>query len=322
MKRKDSLILLFLGLLILYVLILLLKELNVYAIVSCIFDLISTLGIALCFVLVFEPVIEKIPLSHRAFCCTIVYLSLFVLVILIGGLLVPVIINEWDKLKELFQMMNSASDPQIELAFSYDSAVYSTLQLVSKAANLLIAYLLAYFISIEFDELRTFLLNWRFFQLFFNEYEQFKEMIFLYLKALFVDMSVLFTALLIVLGCFQVSYALSLSLALALLNIIPYFGALAGQILIFVVDFLIYGRFRFVMILSVFAVQQIESNVLQPMLVGKMMNIRPLYMFVSILFFGKLIGFTGVLFAPVFAIAVQFVVQKQHFSVVKRETLE
>jgi len=40
------------------------------------------------------------------------------------------------------------------------------------------------------------------------------------------------------------------------------------------------------------------------------MNIRPLYMFVSILFFGKLIGLTGVLFAPVFAVAIQFVLQK------------
>lgn len=322
MKRKESLILLFLGTAIVYVLTLLLKELDLYAIVSCIFDLISTAGIALCFVFVFEPLIEKLPFSHRTFCCTIVYLSLFVLVIMIGGLLAPVIINEWDKIKELFQMMNSASDSQIELAFSYDSAVSSTLQLVSQAADLLIAYLMAYFISVEFEELRSFLITWKDFKSFFDEYEQFKEIIFQYLKALLVDMSVLFTALLIVLSCFDVSYALSLSLCLALLNIIPYFGALAGQILIFVVDFLVFGRFRFLMILSVFAIQQIESNVLQPMLVGKMMNIRPLYMFVSILFFGRLIGFTGVLFAPVFAVAVQYIVQKQHFSSMKRERLE
>lgn len=309
MKQKELISLLILSS-FLYVSVLLFKELDIFQLIIPIFDLFYNVLVALCFVLVFEPVIEKIPLKNRTFRCTIVYLFLFAVILFIGGLLVPVVLNQKDHLKELFQMVVKMSRSQSEQVFSYESAIMSTFQMIQGVSDLVLSYLLAYFISMETPVIQSYLTKWDFACRFFEFYEEFKEIVFLYLKALVMDVSVLFFAQLIVLHLFGVSYAVSLALGLALLNIIPYFGSLIGQLLIFFVDYLVYGRFRFLMILCVFLVQQLESNALQPVLYGKMMNIRPLYMFVSILFFGKLIGLTGVLFAPVFAVAIQFVLQK------------
>ncbi len=265
--------------------------------------------IALCFVFVFEPLIEKIPFSSRTIRCTLVYLILFLFVLVAAGLLVPVIVNQWDKLKDLLKMVFTMQSKESELAFSYGDALSSTFQMIGNFTDVIFAYLLAFFISLEYEEIRDFLMHTSL-NHFFVIYDEFKEHVFLYLKALLIDVCVLFFAQLIILNLFQVNYSLSLALGLSLLNMIPYFGSLLGQLLIFLVDYLTTGQFRIFLVLSVFLVQQIESNALQPVLFSRMMNIRPLYLFISILFFGNVMGFAGVLFAPVFAVAIQFGIQQ------------
>ena len=293
-----------------YVCVLILKEFNLFSFVTSFLELLYCFLIALCFVFVFEPLIEKIPVKNRTIRCTFVYLILFLFVLIAAGLLVPVIVKEWDKLKELLQMVFTMRTKESELAFSYGDALNSTLEMISRFTDLIFAYLLAFFISLEYEDICLFLMHSAALKRFFEIYDEFKEHVFLYLKALMIDVCVLFFAQLTVLNLFQVNYALSLALGLALLNIIPYFGSLFGQLLIFLVDYLTAGQFRFFLVLSVFAVQQIEANALQPVLFSRMMNIRPLYLFFSILFFGNVLGFAGVLFAPVFAVAIQFAIQR------------
>ncbi|MBQ7889258.1 MAG: AI-2E family transporter [Erysipelotrichaceae bacterium] len=221
----------------------------------------------------------------------------------------PVIVNEWEKLKELFQKVISMATSETELVFSYQNAFDSTLTFLQKFTDISLSYLLGYFISLEYLELKNYLSkNLRINQI-FKLYDDFKEMIFLYIKALVFDLGILLTAQTLVLNLFHVRYAFSLAFGLAVLNIIPYFGSVFGQIIIFFIDYLTTGTFRFSMIMSVFVVQQIESNCLQPILYGKVMHLKPLYIFISILFFGSFMGLIGVLFAPVFAIAIQHFLQ-------------
>ena len=310
MKEKESLISLLLILLCFYTAVLFLKEIQMFSLFEHLFTLGYKVLIALCFVLLFEPIIERLHFKKRALSCTVVYLVLLVMVTLIGVLIVPVIVNEWDRLTELFAAVQKMGSTDAEMAFSYESAMTSTLSFLKSFADLAVSYLMAFFISLEFDELKNHLSQSAGFKKAFEFYDEFKEVIFQYVKALVLDISLLFLMQTIVLLVFDVDYAVSLAFGLAVLNIIPYFGATLGQILIFLVDYLVSGEFHFVMILCVFAVQQVESNCLQPMLYGRMMNLKPLYMFISILFFGTLMGMTGVLFAPIFAVAIQFFLQR------------
>lgn len=309
MRSKHRLIVLLEVLLICTLSIHLLNQLQLFSLFITFFELLYTILISLCFVFIFEPIIEKVPFRKRGIQCTVVYFSLFVLVFLIGVLFMPVIVNEWEKLKELFQKVISMATSETELVFSYQNAFDSTLTFLQKFTDISLSYLLGYFISLEYLELKNYLSkNLRINQI-FKLYDDFKEMIFLYIKALVFDLGILLTAQTLVLNLFHVRYAFSLAFGLAVLNIIPYFGSVFGQIIIFFIDYLTTGTFRFSMIISVFVVQQIESNCLQPILYGKVMHLKPLYIFISILFFGSFMGLIGVLFAPVFAIAIQHFLQ-------------
>lgn len=287
----------------------LLNQLQLFSLFVTIFELIYTILISLCFVFIFEPIIEKVPFKKRGIQCTAVYFSLFILVFLIAILFMPVIVNEWEKVKELFQKVISMAPSETELAFSYQNAFDSTLTFLEKFADISLSYLLGYFISLEYLELKNYLSKNIKILHFFILYDDFKEMIFLYIKALALDLGILLTAQTFVLSLFHVRYAFSLAFGLAVLNIIPYFGSMFGQIIIFFIDYLTTGTFRLGMIMSVFVVQQIESNCLQPLLYGKVMHLKPLYIFISILFFGSFMGLIGVLFAPVFAVAIQYFLQ-------------
>ena len=309
MRSKHRLIVLLEVLLICTLSIHLLNQLQLFSLFITFFELLYTILISLCFVFIFEPIIEKVPFKKRGIQCTVVYFSLFVLVFLIGVLFMPVIVNEWERLKELFQKVISMATSETELVFSYQNAFDSTLTFLQKFTDISLSYLLGYFISLEYLELKNYLSkNLRINQI-FKLYDDFKEMIFLYIKALVFDLGILLTAQTLVLNLFHVRYAFSLEFGLAVLNIIPYFGSVFGQIIIFFIDYLTTGTFRFSMIMSVFVVQQIESNCLQPILYGKVMHLKPLYIFISILFFGSFMGLIGVLFAPVFAIAIQHFLQ-------------
>lgn len=309
MRSKHRLIVLLEVLLICTLSIHLLNQLQLFSLFITFFELLYTILISLCFVFIFEPIIEKVPFKKRGIQCTVVYFSLFVLVFLIGVLFMPVIVNEWERLKELFQKVISMATSETELVFSYQNAFDSTLTFLQKFTDISLSYLLGYFISLEYLELKNYLSkNLRINQI-FKLYDDFKEMIFLYIKALVFDLGILLTAQTLVLKLFHVRYAFSLAFGLAVLNIIPYFGSVFGQIIIFFIDYLTTGTFRFSMIMSVFVVQQIESNCLQPILYGKVMHLKPLYIFISILFFGSFMGLIGVLFAPVFAIAIQHFLQ-------------
>ena len=292
----------------------LLKEVNCFSLVESLFGFIYSFIIALCFVLVFEPLIERLPFKNRVVCCALVYMTLLLLLFFACFLIVPLIVNQWDHLKQWLEMMFSMQSKESELAISYENAFSSTIKVVGQFADLAISYLFAFFISLDFDEICLTLTSYRFFDRFFMYYDEFKEMIFQYIKALLIDVCVLFFSQFTVLSLFDVKAAFSLSIGLACLNLFPYFGSICGQILIFLSDYLNTGEFRIGLILCVFVIQQIEANLLQPVLFSRMMNIRPLYLFVSILFFGEILGFTGFLFAPVFAVAVQFVLEKLNVS--------
>lgn len=96
-------------------------------------------------------------------------------------------------------------------------------------------------------------------------------------------------------------YALLLALIMGITNIIPYFGPIIGAIPAVAIALTMSGKMVIFVILSVFVMQLIESNLLAPYIVGKSINMHPIAIIFALLLGGQLFGVLGMILAvPVF----------------------
>lgn len=109
---------------------------------------------------------------------------------------------------------------------------------------------------------------------------------------------------------FRVPYAIMLGMLLGVVNLVPYFGAILGCILISFVALLTNGLTVAIGVaVFIIVVQQIDANIVQPRIIGDSMGLRPFYVLLSITFFGGIFGFWGILLGPPLMAVIQMVVR-------------
>ena len=97
--------------------------------------------------------------------------------------------------------------------------------------------------------------------------------------------------------------ALILGLVAAITNIIPYFGPFIGGAPAVIVAALISPKLALLVVLIILIVQQIDSNLISPYIMGKKLNIHPLTIILLLLFAGNFAGVMGMILAvPTYAI--------------------
>ncbi|MCT4784716.1 AI-2E family transporter [Exiguobacterium aestuarii] len=101
-----------------------------------------------------------------------------------------------------------------------------------------------------------------------------------------------------------VDYAILLALFMMVTNIIPYVGPFLGAVPAVIVAF-IQDPIKVVwVIVVIIIVQQIESNVISPLIQGKSLKVHPLTIIIVLLVAGNLAGIIGMLIAvPFYAVA-------------------
>lgn len=113
------------------------------------------------------------------------------------------------------------------------------------------------------------------------------------------------------LALFRIPYAVLLGMGLGLMNIVPYFGAIIGGAGIALVTLLTTNLYTTIgVLIFVVVVQQIDSNILQPRVVGDSVGLRPIYVLLSVTLFGGLLGFWGILLGPPLMAIVQMFVRE------------
>ncbi|CAK4854433.1 unnamed protein product [Aphanomyces euteiches] len=101
-----------------------------------------------------------------------------------------------------------------------------------------------------------------------------------------------------------VPYALLLSVVLALISFIPFIGSFLGAIPPLIVAFTQSPEMAVWVIVGVFICQQLQDNVLSPIIFGKALDIHPFTTIIILLVAGSLAGIMGMLLAlPVYMIA-------------------
>ena len=94
-----------------------------------------------------------------------------------------------------------------------------------------------------------------------------------------------------------VPYALALALLLAIFDLIPMVGATLGAIPPILAAFGISPVKALILLLYIIVYQQIESNVLNPLLYGRSVHLPALAVFLAVLIGGALMGMLGALIA-------------------------
>lgn len=98
-------------------------------------------------------------------------------------------------------------------------------------------------------------------------------------------------------------YAIVLALIVGLTNIIPYLGPYIGAFPAIIVALSISWKMALSVVVVNVIIQIIEGNVVSPQVVGRKMNIHPLFIIISLLVGGKIAGILGLILAvPAFAI--------------------
>lgn len=101
-----------------------------------------------------------------------------------------------------------------------------------------------------------------------------------------------------------VDYAILLALFMMVTNIIPYVGPFLGAAPAVVVAFIQEPIMAVWVIIVIIVVQQIESNVISPLIQGKSLKVHPLTIIIVLLVAGNLAGIIGMLIAvPTYAVA-------------------
>ena len=101
----------------------------------------------------------------------------------------------------------------------------------------------------------------------------------------------------LVMALLRVPYAVALALLVALLDLIPLVGATLGAAIVVIVGFFVSPLTAIILLVYFIIYQQVENNVLQPLVYGRSVKLHPLVIFVAVLVGGALLGILGALIA-------------------------
>ncbi|WP_404453148.1 AI-2E family transporter [Virgibacillus necropolis] len=108
----------------------------------------------------------------------------------------------------------------------------------------------------------------------------------------------------------DLKYALVLAIIMGVTNFIPYFGPIIGALPALAIALTVSTKLVLFVLLTVFVIQLIESNLLSPYIVGKSIHIHPVAIIFALLVGGKIGGVIGLLLAvPLLTICNEIVKQ-------------
>lgn len=114
---------------------------------------------------------------------------------------------------------------------------------------------------------------------------------------------------LIMLVTLNVPYAAALALVVALLSIIPLFGATVGATIVVAISLFHSAAAALVMGLFFIVYQQVENNLIQPLIFKHTVDVSPLLVFISVLIGTATAGILGALIAIPITASIQILVR-------------
>lgn len=136
-----------------------------------------------------------------------------------------------------------------------------------------------------------------------------------FLKGALIDSIIISLISSTILFIINIKYAAIIGIIAGLLNVIPYFGPFFSMIPAFFVTFSNQGVIKaFMAVISLFLVQQLDSNYIYPKIVGTTTGLHPLFVLLSVSVMGYFFGILGMLLAVPIAGILQVIIKKWAYS--------
>lgn len=126
-----------------------------------------------------------------------------------------------------------------------------------------------------------------------------------YLRGQILLMFAIGTVAIIIYKLIGLKYYLVFGLIVGITNIIPYFGSIMAVIPPLVYTFITREINPFFILGINIVLQGIEGNIFQPLIMAQKLEMHPIIIMISILFFGSLFGALGVIFASPIAASIR-----------------
>lgn len=124
-----------------------------------------------------------------------------------------------------------------------------------------------------------------------------------YVRGLGLVLITLFVICAIIFNIIGLKAALLIAFICMITDIIPYIGPFIGGAVAAIVGFSQSLTVGLITIIAILVIQQIEGNILQPVIMGKTMRLHPVSIIAGLLVFGQLFGIFGMIIAtPLIAI--------------------
>ena len=129
------------------------------------------------------------------------------------------------------------------------------------------------------------------------------NMITSYVKGSVIDSLIVGILVVVVCSILGIKYGVVFGILTAILNLIPYIGAILSEIIVAIYAFTTGGPiFTIITFISLFSVQIIDANILQPNIIAKSVNLHPVVVISGLIVFNLIFGIWGMIIAmPVLA---------------------
>lgn len=323
-KIKRIIYILLLSLLIYIVFLITPKVTNI---INFIFTVIAPFLLSFILAFLLQPFVSKIQkyVKRRGIAVAIVLFILIILLLIFIKYIANVMIYEFEHLsnklpdiiKELENILNKLFD-QIPFLKKYEISLEDLInnnsnlitdtiftsktlsKLLSGFKYILIVPIILLYLLLDYEKIlskiRTFLIE--------NKKEKFKnylgelhQTMSSYIRGVLLVMSILFMLFTIIFLILEVDNGMVFALIIAITNVIPYLGSWIGTSMpVLYVLLSSYNKAIIVLVICVI-VQTLEADVLTPLIQGKKTKLHPLVIMLSLLFFGSVFGFIGMMIA-------------------------
>lgn len=136
------------------------------------------------------------------------------------------------------------------------------------------------------------------------------ELCYSYFTGLALDALIVGIVTSVAFSVLRVPYAFLLGLIVAFGNLIPFFGPIVSNVVVFIVTAVTAGPFKALwVILFQFVFAQIDGNIIQPKIISNSTGISPLLVLIAVVVFGDLFGLVGMIVGvPICAVIKELVV--------------
>ena len=347
LKIMLAMVILAIAILIIY----LIDKTSVLVILGKIISILSPLFIGLLIAWLVEPAINYFVKNKvgRKLATVVVYLILIFIIILIAALIVPEFIAQVNELitripnflKSINTFINDTfkSTADFDLSSVKESLINTINNFVNNftsenltgiveklsssikvVSNFVLGILIAFYLSLDFKNVNKYvsiLVPNRFHEDIKKITTPLNEMLRNYVNGTLL--SCLFVMILSLIGFLisGVSSPLLFAIFCAITNLIPYFGPYIGGIPVILIGFTMNPYVGFGCLITVVLVQFLEGNILNPLIVGKAVDLHPVVLMLSLLVFEYFFGIFGMVIAvPIVAtikIVLLFFENKYHF---------